>query len=167
MRILNLRRKRTLVSLIITGFIGAVSVIEIVTPQIGKAENPSEITPILTLPIIQGNSIMAFSSPSQPLKPAQKVKMVITAYSSTPGETDNDPFITASGSKVKDGVVANNLLPFGTKIRIPELYGDRVFTVQDRMNWRKSYYHIDIWFSSYNQAKKFGAKSAYIEILES
>jgi len=39
--------------------------------------------------------------------------------------------------------------------------------VEDRMNPKKGYYHIDIWFPDYNQAKGFGAKTTYIEIIES
>ena len=119
------------------------------------------------LAIAQGNTLLAMSNPSGAPKPAQKIKMVVTAYSSTTWQTDSDPFVTASGSEVKEGIVANNLLPFGTQIRIPEIYGDKVFVVEDRMHWRKGYYHLDIWFLNYWEAKDFGAKRAYIEILES
>jgi 3D (Asp-Asp-Asp) domain-containing protein len=116
--------------------------------------------------IIQGNSLSAASDPSIPEpKVEKKVTMVITAYSSTLWETDDTPLITASGSTVKDGIVANNLLPFGTQIRIPDIYGDKVFVVEDRMNLRKSNYHLDVWFPEYEQALIFGAKRAYVEIL--
>ncbi len=98
---------------------------------------------------------------------AKRIKVVITAYSSCPYETDSTPFITANGSEVKEGIVANNLLPFGTEIRIPELYGNKVFVVEDRMNARKGYYHVDIWFPSKEQAIKFGSFRTYIEVLES
>jgi len=60
----------------------------------------------------------------------------VTAYTSAPEETDDTPFTTASGQTVRDGIVATNLLPFGTKIRIPKYFGERVFEVQDRMNVR-------------------------------
>ena len=93
--------------------------------------------------------------------------MIVTAYSSTPFETDSDPFITAAGTQVRDGIIANNLLPFGTKIRLPELYGEKVFIVEDRMSWKKGPYHFDIWFPSHWEAKKFGAQRTYLEILES
>jgi 3D (Asp-Asp-Asp) domain-containing protein len=92
--------------------------------------------------------------------------MVVTAYSSTVLETDESPFSTASGSSVRDGIMANNLLPFGTKIRIPEIYGDKIFTIEDRMNPKVGFYHADIWFPSYSEAKNFGAKTTYIEVLE-
>lgn len=95
------------------------------------------------------------------------IKMVITAYSSTPEETDSTPFISASGKTVEDGFVANNMLPFGTRVRIPELYGDKIFIVEDRMHRRKGGYHVDIWFPEQSQAKEFGAKIANIEVLES
>ena len=122
----------------------------------------------ITLSIAQGNSLLPIADPSGPEpKVVQKMTVILTAYSSTPEETDNDPFITAAGTWVRDGIVANNLLPFGTKIKIPEIYGDKVFIVEDRMNWKKSNYHFDIWFPSYWGAKNFGVERTYIEILES
>lgn len=96
----------------------------------------------------------------------QTIKVVITAYSSTPDQTDDTPFITASGKHVRDGIVANNMLPMGTKIRIPELYGQKVFVVEDRMNRRKSGYHVDIWFPEKQLAVDFGVKTAEIEVIE-
>jgi len=92
-------------------------------------------------------------------------KVAVTAYSSSPYETDSSPFITASGDWVEDGIVAANFLSFGTKIRIPELFGDKVFTVQDRMHPRKKY-QVDVWFPSRDQAIQFGAHYSYIELVE-
>lgn len=101
------------------------------------------------------------------MKAAKTIKVVVTAYSSTPDQTDDTPFITASGKYVGDGIIANNMLPFGTKIRIPGIYGDKIFTVEDRMNKNKSNYHIDIWMPNRLSALNFGVKTAEIEILES
>jgi 3D (Asp-Asp-Asp) domain-containing protein len=116
---------------------------------------------------IQGNSVLAVSNPANPEpKVIKKMKVVITGYSSTIWETDDTPELTASGSVVREGIVANNGLPIGTKIKIPELYGDKIFVVEDRMSWAKGKYHVDIWFPDYFQAKNFGAKRTYIEILE-
>ena len=95
------------------------------------------------------------------------ISVLITAYSSCLEETDDTPFLTANGSTVADGIIANNSLPFGTEIRIPELYGNKVFVVQDRMNPRAGYNHFDIWFPSKEQAVQFGAVRTYIEILKS
>ena len=95
----------------------------------------------------------------------KKINVIVTAYSSTPWETDDDFLITASGEQVRDGIVANNMLAFGTKIRLPEIYGDKVFIVKDRMHSRKGPYHVDIWFDSSEEALAFGAKYAKMEVL--
>ncbi|MEK7634629.1 MAG: hypothetical protein AAB396_01965 [Patescibacteria group bacterium] len=97
------------------------------------------------------------------LEPEQ-IKIWITAYSSTPEETDSTPFITASGSHVRNGVAAANFLPFGTKFRIPELFGNKVFVIEDRMHSRFSN-RVDIWFETKENAKKFGKQFGKIEIL--
>jgi 3D (Asp-Asp-Asp) domain-containing protein len=86
----------------------------------------------------------------------------VTAYSSSPDETDNDPFITATGKFVRDGFAATNILPFGTKIKIPSLFGDKIFTIEDRMHYRKTNV-VDIWMESKEKALKFGAH--YVEVI--
>jgi 3D (Asp-Asp-Asp) domain-containing protein len=88
----------------------------------------------------------------------------VTAYSSTPEETDDTPFITASNSMVRDGIIALNFLPFGTKVRIPKLFGNRVFTVEDRMHYRKSGF-ADIWMPSKEAAIAFGISRAEIVVV--
>ncbi|MDP3043660.1 MAG: hypothetical protein Q8N21_04645 [bacterium] len=93
----------------------------------------------------------------------------ITAYNSEAGQTDNSPCITANGFNVcKNGVedtIAANFLPFGAKVRIPDLFGDRVFVVRDRMHPRHKN-RLDIWMINYEDAKQFGVKVAKIEVLE-
>jgi 3D (Asp-Asp-Asp) domain-containing protein len=117
---------------------------------------------------LEKNTLIPTSNPINPEpKVVRKLPVVVTAYSSTPWETDGNPYITAAGTWVREGVVANNMLPFGTKIKIPAIFGDKIFIVEDRMSWKKSNYHIDVWLPSYWQAKNFGAKRTYIEILES
>ena len=121
----------------------------------------------LQFSISNSNSLLALSNPSNPgPKVIEKMKVIVTAYSSTVEQTDDTPFITASGKRVKWGIVANNKYSFGTKIRIPELFGEEIFIIEDRMHQRKKDNHIDIWFSSYQKAKNFGAKKTYIEVLE-
>ncbi|MFA5228305.1 MAG: hypothetical protein WC446_00885 [Candidatus Paceibacterota bacterium] len=114
--------------------------------------------------IEENNVLMTFSREDK--KEPNLVKVIITAYSSTVWQTDDTPFITASGTYVKEGIIANNMLPFGTEIKIPEYFGDKIFVVEDRMNKRKGPYWIDIWFETIEEAKEFGIKEAYIEILE-
>lgn len=76
------------------------------------------------------------------------------AYSSERRQTDHDPFSTATGTKPKWGTVAANHLPKWTRIKI-EGFGDKIFTVEDRLNprYQKT---IDIWFSSKREARQFG-----------
>ncbi|HAJ44707.1 TPA: hypothetical protein DCX62_00305 [Candidatus Azambacteria bacterium] len=93
------------------------------------------------------------------------IQVIITGYSSTPDQTDSTPFITASNTKVRDGIVAANFLAFGTKVKIPGIFGDKVFTVEDRMA-KKHDGKMDIWFSERYLAKKFGVKSAEVVVLE-
>lgn len=97
----------------------------------------------------------------------------LTGYSSTIDQTNHQPFITASGARVEDGVVATNILEFGTKITIPEHFGDKVFVVKDRM--AKEYTkpdnssydgYIDIWFPSRQAAEKFGRVRSRVNIIE-
>ncbi|TAN34229.1 hypothetical protein EPN28_00035 [Patescibacteria group bacterium] len=116
-------------------------------------------------------NIMAKLGPAAPLvtvaepKPDRVVRAVITAYTSSVEETDSDPFTAASGKKVYDGMLAANWLPFGTKIKIPSLYGDKVFTVHDRMNARYGYGRLDIWLNtSRAEARKFGVKRVAVEV---
>lgn len=96
--------------------------------------------------------------------PKRILNLTVTAYSSTPWETDGDPFTTASGMRVADGIIAANFLPFGAKVKFPEYSGDKIYTVQDRISMR--YYHrADIWFPAYQEAKQFGVKYLTMEIL--
>ncbi len=88
----------------------------------------------------------------------------VTGYSSTADQTDATPFITASGTYVRQGVVAANWLPIGTKVKLPELFGDQVFTVEDRMHSRFAD-RLDIWFADRNEAKDFGKQTAKIVVL--
>jgi len=103
------------------------------------------------------------------LNVAKSSLRLITAYNSEVGQTDDSPCITANGYDVcQHGVedtVAANFLPFGTKIKIPELFGNKVFVVRDRMNQRYTN-RLDIWMVEKQDAKQFGVKLAKIQILE-
>lgn len=98
-------------------------------------------------------------------QPNMVVRSVLTAYTSTPDQTDDSPFIAANGTYVYDGMVAANWLPFGTKIKIPSIYGDKIFTVEDRMNQRYGFGRMDIWLdATKSEAIQFGVKIAEVEI---
>lgn len=96
-------------------------------------------------------------------------KYVITAYNSEVGQCDNTPCVAANGFNVcEHGIedsVATNMFNFGTKIRIPELFGDRVFVVRDRMNKRYTN-RIDVWMKKKSHAKMLGVQYANVEVLD-
>lgn len=98
-------------------------------------------------------------------KPCGTCKTVwVTAYASVPEETSSHPFITASGQMVHDGTVAANWLPFGTLIKIPRLFGDKIFVVEDRMNKVFSK-RLDIWMPTVHAATMFGIQHAEVVVV--
>lgn len=97
--------------------------------------------------------------------PVKTLSVTMTAYSSTPDQTDDTPFTTANGTHVRDGIVATNALPFHTRVRFPDLFGDKVFVVEDRMNARYTT-RMDIWMTTRKQAMDFGiAHNVKVEVL--
>lgn len=94
---------------------------------------------------------------------------VITAYNSEVAQTDDDPCTTANGFNVcihgEEDTIAANFLKFGTKVKIPELFGDRIFIVRDRMN-KKHAERVDVWMKDRHDAIHFGVKVAKIQVVE-
>lgn len=107
------------------------------------------------------------SFPTTGERPIRTMVVPVTAYNSLPGQTDSTPCFTANDYDLctnnREDVIATNFLPMGTRIKFPELYGDKIFTVQDRMNARY-HYNTDIWMKSHADAVKFGLKHTTIEI---
>ncbi len=99
--------------------------------------------------------------------PRRTYTIPVSAYTSEAAQTDSTPCIAARGFDLcahnEEDVVAANFLPIGTKLRIPELYGTRVFTVVDRMNERYDR-SVDVWMRNKADAKSFGRKRAMIEV---
>lgn len=91
-------------------------------------------------------------------------RVLITAYSSSADQTDSTPFIMANGKHVYDGAVAANFLPFGALVRIPRLFGNKIFVVEDRMHERFND-RLDIWMPTRGEALAFGLRSATIEVI--
>jgi len=111
--------------------------------------------------------------------------VVATAYSSDPWQTDSTPCLPAMQFDLCkyyedygiEDTVAANFLPLGTQVKFPELYGDKIFVVRDRMNARyngKS--RIDFWVGSVTpntpeiiaaaktKARGFGVKQVKMEV---
>lgn|GEM_PF-3283620 len=99
----------------------------------------------------------------------KELTVTATAYSSTAAQTDDSPCTTANGYNVckanQENVIAANFLPFGTKVKFPEVYGDKIFTVQDRMNKRHAK-RIDFWMKTTNKARQFGVKKIKVQVVE-
>jgi 3D (Asp-Asp-Asp) domain-containing protein len=172
---LPLFRKRwerySLIPLVVIGLAGILPFFEPKTPaaEADFEASSNENLEVPSLAAVQENALLPIPNPLEkqgnPIV-VEQIEVIVTAYSSTVWETDNHPYLTAAGTQVRDGVVANNLLPFGTQIRLPEIYGNKIFVVEDRMNSRKGKYQIDIWFPSFWEAKNFGAKTTIMEIVE-
>lgn len=118
-------------------------------------------------PALVGNAVAPVNSPKGGIaKTIRKTYMVeVSAYNSEVGQTDDSPFITAKGTHVRDGIVATNMFPFGTALKIPALFGDKIFVVEDRMNSRYQK-NVDVWFESHAEALKLGRRLVQIEVIK-
>lgn len=142
----------TITSAIVRGVVGlALASLPIATPAINY---PAQL---------KGEQVVYEQPVREPA--VRSLKVTVTAYSSTPDQTDSTPFITANGQHVRDGIIAANFLPFGTRVRFPELYGDKVFTVEDRMHPRFPM-RADVWMEERGEAVRFGIKrNVTLEVL--
>lgn len=138
-----------------------------------KMANKSQELIITTDSIIKDQTMDQEAAKIASSSPARKVKKtmsrVITAYNSEVAQTDNDPCTTANGFNLckhnQEDSIAANFLPFGTEVMIPDLFGDRVFVVRDRMNSRHAN-RVDVWMKERHDAIKFGIQVATIQVLE-
>ena len=133
------------------------------TPNSGVAAQETPVAAPVNAPILA-------TSPSQTVQPSKafprrlfQIPVTVTGYSSTPGQTDSTPFITASNTRVRQGVLAlsRDLLreftpgaPFSYGDKV-ELGGVGVFVVEDTMNSRYTQ-RVDIWFSNRSAARRWG-----------
>ncbi len=86
----------------------------------------------------------------------------VTAYSSTRGQTDRYPTITASGRHVRNGFVAcPRRYPFGTRVRI----AGRIYRCEDRLN-AKFDDRFDIWKPNSAAARSFGKRELEVEVTQ-
>lgn len=130
-----------------------------ITTPVAWAKNTTTESRVLS--VVQNGALIAYNPVAHTR--VLKKKITITAYSSSPDETDDTPDITAAGTKTRKGVAAANFVPFGSKVKIPDLFGNNIFTVEDRMASRFSD-RLDIWFPSKEEAKRFGLRVAEVEI---
>lgn len=141
-----------------------------ITPQTVSAENSSILEKLVDL--------VTEEAPSFPIAENaefKQINVVSTAYTSRAAETDDTPCIPAMWKfnlcefYEENGYgnsIAANFLPLGTQVRFPELYGEKIFVVRDRMNARYGYGRVDIWMPELAEAKTFGVKRLKMEVLK-
>jgi 3D (Asp-Asp-Asp) domain-containing protein len=138
-------------------------------PSLVSADSmTSSKTAVTTGTILTMNSYLARAGmPVPKTAPKKVITVTVTAYSSTPDQTDDTPCITANGYNLcknnKMNIIAANFLPFGTKVKIPGVFGDQEFSVQDRMNKRFSQ-RMDIWMPTRKAALAFGIQTLQVEV---
>ncbi|MFA5131658.1 MAG: hypothetical protein WC467_04595 [Patescibacteria group bacterium] len=136
---------------------------------VALASSSPVIAPVADIELISETSAATGTTAVKVDKVLKESVHTMTAYNSEAGQTDNSPCITANGFNVcEHGIedtIAANFLPMGTKVKIPELYGDRIFIVRDRMN-QKHPNRVDVWMKNRSDALKFGVKVAKIQIIE-
>lgn len=142
----------------------ALAIVGILISNIGAMRGAADYHYVVEGDILNIDDSSLVIANSLAKEPNFRRNVFITAYSSRIEETDSTPFTTASGTHVRDGVVAANWLPIGTKIKIPALFGDKIFVVEDRMA-PKNAHKLDIWFKTTEAALRFGVKRAKVEIL--
>jgi 3D (Asp-Asp-Asp) domain-containing protein len=108
-----------------------------------------------------------------------------TAYNSMVSQTNDQPFITATGQRTAWGIVAVSRdllggdLPYGTLVRLrdlgnfhngrgagayQDLLDDTTFVVEDTMHPRKRN-QIDLWFADYASALAWGVRQLEVEVV--
>jgi hypothetical protein len=140
-------------------------------PRVAKADEPN---PMLTAqPMVSVSEELIFSTKGFPVAedraPRYTRIMYLSAYNSIPGQTDSTPCIPADPKYnlcewAEKGVVdtiATNILPKGTKVRFPDLFGGKVFTVRDRMNPRyNGKARADLYIALLNDEGKMDLKAS-------
>ncbi len=90
----------------------------------------------------------------------------VTAYCSCKKCCNKSDGITASGKPARAGYAACNWMPFGTRLNVEKI---GTVVVMDRgarslFGGPKNHIkHLDIWFASHIEARKFGVKKLKIE----
>ncbi len=141
------------------------------TPQIATAET-QEVASTLLAPMAEEIFVPAEFPTAGNREPSQVIWVTVTAYSSDVAQTDSTPCIPANGydlckAYAKNGEgdsIAANFLTFDTQISLPEVFGNKIFVVRDRMNRRYGHGRIDVWMPTYEEAKQFGVKRIKMNI---
>lgn len=109
-----------------------------------------------------------------------------TAYNSLESQTNAQPFITATGTQTRWGIIAVSRdlldfdLPYGSLVRLRDLGnyhsgrghgayqtlldGAGLFVVEDTMHMRKAN-QIDVWFADYASAVNWGVRRIELDVV--
>lgn len=119
-----------------------------VQPYIVKVQSP------IQLPIIQNYQT----------KLAEQTEVILSYYTASSDETDNNPFITADGTDLRQDkkVVACNWLPFNTLVEID----GEVYRVADRMNRRYQKPYMDVPVETKAEAFRRGRQTKQVIIFD-
>ena len=110
---------------------------------------------MLLFPIFEPNVIEVYND-------FKVIEAEVTGYSSEVGQTDSTPYLTAAQTKVRDGVIANNCLPFGARVEIDGI----IYVVEDRMNIRYNCFRFDIYKENKLDAIKWGIQKKLIKLYQ-
>lgn len=137
-------------------------------PQIAEAVSLADLFVLDFVNAIEPSELPTSSD----REPVRTIWVVVTAYSSTPDQTDSTPCIAAKGFDLCDAyaqfgesnTIAANFLAINKHIKLPDLFGDKTFVVRDRMNERYGQGRIDVWMPTREMAKEFGVKRVKMEM---
>jgi 3D (Asp-Asp-Asp) domain-containing protein len=108
-----------------------------------------------------------------------------TAYNSLVEQTNDQPFITATGARTRWGIIAVSRdmlgvdLPYGSLVRLTDLgtfahgrgagayqslLDNHLFVVEDTMHPRKTQ-QIDVWFEEYADAVRWGVRRLQVDVV--
>ena len=118
--------------------------------------------------------------------PTPRYTVRATGYNSEVGQTDDTPFITATGARTRFGIIAVSRdmlaadIPYGSLVRLRDLgeyddglgYGryqalldeQGLFVVEDTLHRRKRQ-QIDVWFERRRQATEWGVRQVEVQVV--
>ncbi len=145
-----------------SGFLGALYGVKTSAQEVNPDRSLASDSNTKNDSVVEKNTVSG-KNPNQ----NKQMKITVTAYTNDPAETKDYAIgITAMGTHTRDGVAAANFLPFGTKFQLPEIYGDKIFTVEDRMNAKyNNQKRVDIWMLEKYQAFDFGKRTTTMQLL--
>jgi 3D (Asp-Asp-Asp) domain-containing protein len=104
------------------------------------------------------------TTPQEAHRGSQRLQASVSAFNSEVGQTDDTPFITASGTHVHSQTAAcPSRYPFGTRIRVQ---GMGEYICEDRMNARyREGDYFDLWMADRESAIQWGRRTVSVVIL--